>query len=213
MINGQLYNVKIVAVYASGEESQPSLVSTAVPGSAGVPTGLTVVGGNQKLTVNFSPPTATGGFDVTNYSYDVWPSTEVNHVENWQALSPPKTSSPAIISGLTNGTAYKLRLRAENASGAGQISPEVQGTPRAEVPSAPTITSISAGNAALTVVFSAPTSDGGKPITSYKYSINNGVTKLTYQETSESIDIENLTNGTKYSVILYAVNEVGVGSF
>lgn len=212
MINGQPYNVKIVAVYASGEESQPSLVSTATPGSAGAPTGLTVAGGNQKLTVSFSPPTATGGFDVTNYSYDVWPSTEANHVENWQPLSPPKTSSPAVIPGLVNGTAYKLKLRAENASGAGQVSPETQGTPRAEVPSAPTITSISAGNAALAVAFSAPTSDGGKPITSYKYSINNGVTKLTYQETSGPIDIENLTNGTKYAVILYAVNEVGVGA-
>lgn len=212
MINGQPYNVKIIAVYASGEESLPSLVSTATPGTSLAPSGLTVVGGNQKLTVSFTPPESTGGFAVTNYSYDVWPASETTHVENWQALTTPKATSPIVISGLTNGTAYKFKLRAENASGAGQASAEIRGTPKAEVPSAPTITNISAGNASLTVAFNAPETDGGKPITSYKYSINNGVTKLDYTDTLSPIDIENLTNGTKYSVILYAVNEVGVGA-
>ena len=156
MINGQPYNVKIVAVYASGEESLPSLVSTATPGTASAPSGLTAVGGNQKLTISFTPPAFTGGFDVLNYSYDVWPSTVVDHTENWQALAVPKASSPIVIPGLVNDTAYKFKLRAENATGPGKISPEAQGTPKAEAPSAPTITNVSAGNTYLTVAFTPP---------------------------------------------------------
>jgi hypothetical protein len=209
MINGQPYNVKIVAVYADNSESPSSSVLTATPGAALAPTGLSVVGGNQKLTVSFTPSEFTGGFEVLNYSYDIWPATETSHAENWQSAA--KATSPIVISGLTNGTAYKFKLRPENQTGAGQASPETSGTPSAEVPSAPTITSISTGNKALTVTFDPPTSNGGKPITSYKYSINNGVTRLDYAATSSPLDIDNLTNGTKYSVLLYAVNDVGVG--
>lgn len=210
MINGQIYNVKIVAVYANGEESLPSLVSSSSPGTASAPSKLTVAAGNQKLIVSFTSGEFDGGFGVTNYSYDIWPSTEVTHIENWQLLSPQKNASPITITGLTNGTAYKFKIRPVNATGLGEISPEASGTPKAEVPEAPVISSVSAGNASLTVNFSPPSSDGGRPVTGYKYSVNGGATKLDYLSLESPLDVDNLTNGTAYAVLLYAVNAVGI---
>ena len=211
LTNGQLYNIKIVAVYDSGEDSPPSIVKTATPGTAAAPMALTAVGGNQKLVISFVPPSSTGGFNITNYSYDVWLASNTTHTENWQTLSPEKASSPITVTGLTNNSTYKVKIRAINQTGAGEASAEVVGTPKAEVPNAPVVSSISAGNESLIVSFTAPATDGGKPITSYKYSVNNGVTKLTHEGVESPIEIDNLTNGTKYAVILYAVNEVGIG--
>jgi predicted phage tail protein len=211
LTNGQLYNIKIAAVYSSGKESEPSPLKTATPGTAAAPTALTAIGGNQKLVVSFTSPVSTGGFNITNYSYDVWLASDTTHTENWQTLSPEKASSPITVTGLTNNSTYRVKIRAINQTGSGEASAEVVGTPKAEVPSAPVVSSISAGNEALIVSFTAPVTDGGKPITSYKYSVNNGVTKLTHEGLESPIEINNLTNGTKYAVILYAVNEVGIG--
>ena len=42
------------------------------------------------------------------------------------------------------------------------------------LPSAPTITSITGTDSGLTVNFTAPSSNGGTPITNYEYSVNSG---------------------------------------
>jgi hypothetical protein len=208
--NGTPYNVKIVAVYESGDVSQPSLPAAGIPGTTAAPTGASVVSGNERLVVKFTPPEAPGGSPIVNYSYMIW-EANTNDTRAWVSLSPAKTTSPIVIGGLTNLTSYRLKIRTETQHGGGQESVELSGVPNFEAPFAPTITNVSAGNSSLTVAFTPPAVDGGKPITGYKYSINNGATKLTYDSTESPIDIENLTNGTKYSVILYAVNEVGTG--
>jgi hypothetical protein len=207
IINGTEYNVKIVAVYSDGTESDPSTVVAARPGTSSSPTILTAVSGNQKLTINFTPPLETGGFEITNYGWYI--ASGSDYLASG-ILSPSKATSPITITGLTNNVAHRVRIFAINSSGAGQSSKEITGTPRPEVPLAPTINSLAVGNSSLSVNFSAPTSDGGSPITGYKYSVNNGATKLDYPSVTGPLDIDNLTNGTKYSVLLYAVNAVGV---
>jgi hypothetical protein len=79
---------------------------------------------------------------------------------------------------------------------------------------APTITSITASSAALSVAFTAPTVNGGAPISNYKYSLDNGATWITRSpaSTSSPLVITGLTNGTSYQVKLLAVNSQGDGA-
>lgn len=80
-------------------------------------------------------------------------------------------------------------------------------------PSAPTITTITPGNGTLSVNFTAPVSDGGRVITNYQFSTNNGSTWTTRspQSASSPILITGLTNGVTYQVVIRAVNLEGPG--
>ena len=76
-------------------------------------------------------------------------------------------------------------------------------------PTAPTISSVIAANGSLTVAFTAGT-DGGSPITNYKYSIDGtNYVALNPAATTSPFTISGLTNGTSYSVSIKAVNEIG----
>lgn len=81
-------------------------------------------------------------------------------------------------------------------------------TPSA-VPSNPTITQITSGNLQLSVAFSAPTSDGGSPITTYEYSLDNGSTFTSAVTTVSPLIITGLTNSVTYQVVLRAINVAG----
>jgi len=85
-------------------------------------------------------------------------------------------------------------------------------------PAAPTLTTVTPGNAALTAVFTAG-SDGGSPITDYQYSSDNASTwksagvisgPITFTTVSGSSSA--LVNGTSYYVRIRAVNAVGNGA-
>jgi len=56
------------------------------------------------------------GLEITNYEYSI------NAGSTWTAISPPDITSPITISGLTNGTAYTVYLRAVNTLGGGKSS-------------------------------------------------------------------------------------------
>jgi titin len=80
------------------------------------------------------------------------------------------------------------------------------------VPDAPTLSSISPGNAQLLLTFSAPDYNGGSVITSYTYEINGTLVSGEISSDVSEYTITGLTNGTEYTVSLYAVNEVGSSS-
>ena len=81
-------------------------------------------------------------------------------------------------------------------------------------PSAPTITAVNSGPAAteLQVVYTAPLAAGGSPITAYQVSIDGGAIWFTCAGTAGICPLGSLTSGQTYSVILRAVNNLGVTS-
>ena len=91
------------------------------------------------------------------------------------------------------------------------ISPSTDIVVVPTIPSAPTITTITGTNNGLTINFTAPTSDGGSPITDYEYSVDAGSNWASGSTTVTPILITGLTNGTSYSVIIRAINGVGSG--
>jgi hypothetical protein len=169
------------------------------------PTSLIGTIGNGQVSIAFTAG-ANGGSAITNYKYST------NGGTSYSAFSPADTSSPVIITGLTNGTTYQIKLRAVNAIGDGEESAAVSATP-ATVPSAPTSLVATAGDGQVSIAFTAGSS-GGSAITNYKYSINNGTSYSAFSpaDTSSPVVITGLTNGTTYQIKLRAVNAIGDGA-
>jgi len=69
------------------------------------------------------------------------------------------------------------------------------------------------GDGRAFVAFLAPATNGGAPITSYEYSVNNGASweTRTPAGTSSPLSIGGLVNGVTYTIRLRAVNAVGSG--
>jgi hypothetical protein len=80
-------------------------------------------------------------------------------------------------------------------------------------PDAPTIGTAGGGIAQATVLFTAPSSDGGSAITSYTATSNPGdITGTLIQSGSGSITVEGLTNDTAYTFTVSATNAIGTSA-
>jgi hypothetical protein len=82
-------------------------------------------------------------------------------------------------------------------------------TVTANSPPAPTIGAVSAGNAQAMVNFTAPSTNGGSPITSYTVTSSPG--GFTATGMASPITVTGLNNGTAYTFNVYASNAIGDG--
>ena len=198
-----------VASTAAQATSTISDLSTNARPSAPTITGVTP--SDSQLSIAFTPG-SEGGSAITNYEYAL--ATSTNSGSTWSAYgswiprSPSNTTSPLVIPGLTNGTYYKVKIRAINSEGGGAESNEQT----AGIVPAPTISSIEPGTTTVTVNFTAPATTGGSAISSYQYSADGGSTwsSISGQLTSP-LTISGLQEGTSYSVTIRAVNSSGAG--
>ena len=193
---GTIKSLRITKITGAQVPSAPSINSiTAADGS---------------LSVAYTGAASNGGASITNYDYSI------DDGVNWVTPSTPSTTNPLVITGLTNGTTYPVKIRARNSAGAGTASAAVNGTPAGAVtvPGAPTIATVTPGDGQLSVAFTAPGSNGGAPITNYDYSIDNGVNWVTPStpSTTSPLLITGLTNGTTYPVKIRARNSAGAGT-
>jgi hypothetical protein len=102
-----------------------------VPGS---PTGVYTNGVEyQKATINFSAPASNGGLAITGYRVTSSGGQVVNG-----------TSSPIIVTGLTNGTSYTFTVQAINSAGPSVASSSTSVTPN--IPNVNVILSRSTGD-------------------------------------------------------------------
>ena len=85
----------------------------------GAPTITSITRGTGTATINFTAPTSNGGQAITNYQYSIDNGT------TWLTMSPADITSPLVISGLNDATAYPIRIRAVNSIGAGAQSNSV----------------------------------------------------------------------------------------
>jgi hypothetical protein len=116
--------------------TQPTLTASIIAVAPGAPTITGITPGNQMLSVAFTAPDSNGGASISNYEYSI------DGGNNWVTPNPAVISSPLLISGLNNDTAYGVQLRAINSAGSGSPSATTSGTPVA--PNSPTITVSSA---------------------------------------------------------------------
>lgn len=204
LTNGTTYSVNLRAVNSVGAGSATTAVSITPVTRASTPSLTSVTASDSQVSVTFGVPTSNGGAAITNYEYSV------DGGASWTARSPGATTSPLVVTSLSNGTNYAIALRAITSAGAGSSSTVLYGQPVA-APSVPTSVSVTAASQRLSVSFTAPSSNG-LPISTYEYSTNDGTSWTSAATTSTSFDITGLTNGTAYSVRVRAVNAAGNGT-
>jgi hypothetical protein len=145
-------------------------------------------------TLEISAPKEDGGARVTSYLVTSVPG-------EFKATYKPDQIKAAKISGLIPGNTYSFTVVAINSKGSSPASISSKPTIAPTVPSAPTITKVLAtGTNTAQLAFTAPTNDGGSPITSYIARSNPGGLETTVnQSASGTINISNLTHSTTYA--------------
>jgi titin len=121
LTNGTTYAVRVRGVNAAGAGTQSNSVNGTPRTVPSAPTDLVATPGDQELSIAFTPGD-DGGSAITNYQYRVAPST------TYIAFDPVDTTSPVVITGLTNDVEVTVYIRAINAAGNG-ASASVTGTP------------------------------------------------------------------------------------
>jgi titin len=202
LTNGVSYAISLRAVNAQGVGPASNEVTAAPTGPADAPVISGVVAENQKLTVSFSAPANNGGSAITGYRYQIRGLSGV-----WSAWTDV-TAQPLVITSLTNGVSYSVKLQAVNAGGAGVESVSVSGTPFTN-PSAPTITSVTPGNGSLAIAYTVDTN--GSTITATEYSLDAGTTWIRTTSATSPLTITGLVNGTSYTPQVRVINSAGEG--
>jgi YVTN family beta-propeller protein len=206
LANGTVYPVIVRAVNRMGAGASSSAVNGLPSRVPDAPTISGVTSGDSRITVTFTEG-FNGGSATSNVSYSL------DGGSTWSLRSTASSASPIVISGLTNGTFYNLRIAMVNIKGRGSAS-NALAVRSATTPGSPTIDSISSNNRSLTVFVDAPADDGGDDIVNYEYSLDNGAS-WTQENTvvaEDSFAISGLTNGTTYNVVVRAINGFGAGA-
>lgn len=214
LANGTAYTFKVSLANAVGTGAQSAASNSVTPATTpGAPTIGVATSGAGTATANWTAPASTGGSAITGYQVETLRASD-NVVLHTDTVGVVLTLTK---SGLTGGVGVKFRVSAINAVGTGPVS-SVSNT---VTPTAPTVPTEPAGTPSAvaganqgTVTWSAPTSDGGSPITGYGVEtirvasgalINYTVTPAT----PRSHTTTGLTTGNAYRFQIYAINAVG----
>ncbi|MBV9953603.1 MAG: fibronectin type III domain-containing protein [Acidimicrobiia bacterium] len=223
--NGTTYFFLVKAVNDVGEgpaSNEASTTPSALAGPPGPPVGLTAAPNVGSTTLRWSPPVSDGGTPITGYNvYEgTSPGGEASTPVNPEPLAASATSFDA--TGLTDRTTYSFVVQAINAIGEGAPSNEASAAPGSgvTVPGAPVDVTASPGCTSATVNWSAPSFDGGSPITGYDVYLGTSpggegavpVNASPLPATATSLPILGLVDGTTYSVVVRAVNAIGEGA-
>lgn len=190
----------------------PAAPPTPVAPSA--PLNVLATPGNGKVTLTWSAP-ATGTAPIT---YEIYEST-TSATEGFTLVSSGSALT-ATISGLTNGMTYYFVVKAVNGVG-GASAAAVQAKPvAASVPGAPLNLTASSRipSRSVNLSWSAPTSNGGSPITGYRVyrgtspGTETAYATVTCTASSCSATDSGTTAGVTYYYEVAAVNQVGPGS-
>jgi fibronectin type 3 domain-containing protein len=202
LANGTIYYYVVSALNAAGESAN-SLQVSATPAAPATPpaapTGLQATAGNAQVNLTWTASAGATSYHVKRSTMNGGPYTQVS--------SP--TSANFMDSGLANGTTYYYVVSALNSAGESANSLQATATPAAPAtpPAAPTGLQATAGNAQVSLTWSA-----GAGAQSYhvKRSTTNGgpYTQVAAPTATNDVD-SGLTNGTAYYYVVSALNAVG----
>jgi hypothetical protein len=190
-------------------------VATVTPPGAQPPDAPTNVVGTAldgAAQLDWTAPANDGGSIVTGYKI----SEYVNGVRQASLLTG-SSATTFRVGGLTNGTTYTFTVSAVNAAGSGpESAPSNPVTPVQSPPPGPPLgVNATAGDRLAALTWTAPSSDGGSPITGYRvtpYINGSPQAPIATGSTATSFTVTGLTNGTTYTFTVAATNSTGYGA-
>ncbi len=203
LTNGTSYTVAIKVITSAGTSpastTSSSIMPYPAPAAPGAPTITGVTWGNGTASIAFTDGSNTGP-SILGYKYSV---------SGGSYSVAAGTTSPLVITGLTNNTSYTFTIKAFNAGGDSAASnSSTAGKPYA-LPSTPYITDITMPASQTLKLSVIPANAYNASTLTYSYSLNGGAYTTGTLDASNNITITGLTNGTSYAVTLKATTEFG----
>ena len=217
LTNGVSYQVGIQAVNSVGPGTYKTETGVVPATHPTAPRNLRAQAGDTQITLRWTAPISNGGVDISGYEYRQ--KTGNAPYGSWTDITgADDTTTEHTVTGLTNGTSYRFKVRAKNPiGGEGPESNEVTAVPRT-VPTAPQSLSATAGNGSVRLDWTAPSSDGGLPINRYQYRYKAGSGSFTgwanvpgSNINTTSYTVTGLTNGTLHTLEVRAATASTVG--
>jgi uncharacterized repeat protein (TIGR03803 family) len=203
--NGTTYYFKVAAVDAGGTSPLSAEASAKPVAPPAAPTGVSATPGNAQVTLAW---TASSGAT----SYNIYQGTTAGG-ESSIPVETGVTATSAIITGLANGTTYYFKVAAVNAGGTSPLSAEASARPALTIPAAPTGLAAAAGNAQVSLHWTAPAGNEAASYNVYQGTAAGGESSIPVKTgiTATSVMITGLSNGTTYYFKVAAVNSLGTG--
>ena len=227
LINGTAYTFEVRAVNGVSEGAAVADSATATPTAEATapspPRSLIVTKGNATAELSWAVSLSDGGSAITEHKYRKRDLTLLGDWGGWTAiLNSSNATSYAVTTDLINEHEYSFQVIAVNNVGPSEASNSVSVTPSppATAPDAPTNLTATVGPSEVTLSWTSP-SDGGSPITGYKYKKKVGSTAWEASWTSiltsindeevnaTSYRVTSLINDTAYTFKVQAVNAQG----
>jgi outer membrane protein OmpA-like peptidoglycan-associated protein len=197
LLSGAAYNYQVSAINAIGTGSPVNTVT------------LKSNDGNGQSTLTWTAPTISSG-SISGYRVE----HRIAGENTWTVGSDLNTDTGTVLTGLTNGVSYQIRVGAIVSGSVSAYTSTALSTPYT-VPGAPTVTGL-AGLNQISLNWSVP-ANNGSAITDYVIQYRTGggswITKTDGVNTNTSYVLPSLVNGTTYEVQVAAVNAAGTGAY
>jgi len=194
-----------VTVVTYGVAGAASYTYTDKPGTPAAPS---ATAGITSATVSWTAP-ASNNSAITGYIVTPYLNGVAQAPVSYDASTTTRT-----VTGLTAGASYTFTVTAVNGVGTGAASPQSSAVIPYTLPGAPAIGSVSPGDSAATVNWTAPASNGGSAITGYvvtPYIAGVAQAPQTFTSTATTQAVTGLTPGTSYTFKVAAINAAGTG--
>ena len=186
LVDGTTYSYTVKASNAGGDSAASSSASATPQVSApNAPSNVQATAGNTQVSLSWS---AVSG--ATSYK-----------VYRGSSLIATQSGTTYADTGLSNGTAYSYTVKATNAGGDSVASSSISATPKIPAPSAPTGLQATAGNASVSLSWSASA-------TATSYKVLRGGVQIGTSNTTTYTD-STAVNGTSYTYTVKATNVGG----
>jgi len=208
------YNFTLTQTHGDSSVDTLTLASVKLAGIPSTPLSLVVTPQNNALAINWINPTyASDG--ISNYLVQY----KLSSANTWTPISLPAgdySTTPYLLTGLTNGYQYIVKVNAINSIATSLDSTIVYGTP-VNVPQNPTNLVAVGGSNYADLEWTTPTLDNTQSV--YGYLINYRVSGSSYwiplqvTGTGNTYRVNNLTTSLGYDFEVAALTNFGTTSF
>ena len=217
--NGLSYDVQVRATNSAGNslwsDSASAMPTAPAAQAPDAPQAPTLTPGDGKIEVTWDAP-ADNGAEITDYDVQYKQSRATTWEMEWDAGPSTTTTISVIITGLTNGSTYQVRVRAANSAGEGLWSDLASATPAAAAPAAPANFAATAGDGEVRLTWDNP---GDASISKWQYrsamaANGSGGWADIPSSTKDTVShtVASLTNGQVHYFQVRAVNSSGDGA-
>jgi titin len=203
LVNGSIYSCSVAAVNVAGTGAASNAMNV-MPVASTVPVNGSVASAPQTVQASAANGSVVISFAaVTDSGSPVLDFTATCTAPGGQQVSTTGTGSPLTVSGLVNGSTYSCSVTARNENGISPASGTQSVTPAVTAPAAPTLVSVTPGDSAISVAFTAG-SDGGAAVTAFTATCGD----KTGSGLASPVTVSGLTNGQIYACSVTATNVV-----